>query len=386
LDVSSITSFNELKFIPKIEEALNKWFNLLVPYQKQLIIAYIRRTGGLPLRLRGDQAMTQMGEFNLGTIDIHRGLAARVDHEDFEDKLLDIIGHEGHHLLSFIQRNYQPVPEDQREQEETAAINWVLHLKPQGLSASIGGVFGSSEAGFVKSALDKLGLSGKEKIADIGSGTGDFVLAAARLYPQAEITGIELSSQNLAISEDIRARAGIENARFLNLDVLSDEVDYSEFDVLYIYNPIRAAGDAKDFYSNLAAKLAAEMKPGARLISMIPDWLETLTQAPYEGLFSLEDFGLYRVYKKKDVAVVTIELEQTGVKIKFGTSGWRGQLGKNFVIANIRRGVQGVADYYNDQIKEGYILIGFDPREGNEEFAKDGRSDGLIYLEKYLIL
>jgi phosphomannomutase len=39
------------------------------------------------------------------------------------------------------------------------------------------------------------------------------------------------------------------------------------------------------------------------------------------------------------------------------------------VLANVRRAAQGVADYYNHHLQEGIILVGFDPRRGNYEFA-----------------
>jgi phosphoglucomutase len=57
--------------------------------------------------------------------------------------------------------------------------------------------------------------------------------------------------------------------------------------------------------------------------------------------------------------------------IVFGTSGWRGTLGQDFVLANVRRAAQGVAEYYNQHVKQGCILIGFDSRKGNNEFARE---------------
>ncbi|MCD6539502.1 MAG: glycogen/starch synthase, partial [Candidatus Omnitrophica bacterium] len=69
--------------------------------------------------------------------------------------------------------------------------------------------------------------------------------------------------------------------------------------------------------------------------------------------------------------VKTLPLKTTGTLIKFGTSGWRGILGKDFNMDNVRRCAQGLADYYTNYIKEGYILIGYDPRKGNYDFAKE---------------
>lgn len=58
-------------------------------------------------------------------------------------------------------------------------------------------------------------------------------------------------------------------------------------------------------------------------------------------------------------------------KIVFGTSGWRGRLGQDFVLTNVLRATQGVSEYYNQRIRRGSVLIGFDPRRGNQEFAKE---------------
>jgi phosphomannomutase len=58
-------------------------------------------------------------------------------------------------------------------------------------------------------------------------------------------------------------------------------------------------------------------------------------------------------------------------RIVFGTSGWRGEFGRDFVLGNVRRAAQGVAEYYRCQIQRGAILIGFDPRHDNDVFALD---------------
>lgn len=59
------------------------------------------------------------------------------------------------------------------------------------------------------------------------------------------------------------------------------------------------------------------------------------------------------------------------VRIVFGTSGWRGEYGRDFVLDNVRRAAQGVAEYYRRRIQRGAILIGYDPRRDNAAFAMD---------------
>ncbi|MCF7892147.1 MAG: radical SAM protein, partial [Candidatus Omnitrophica bacterium] len=63
--------------------------------------------------------------------------------------------------------------------------------------------------------------------------------------------------------------------------------------------------------------------------------------------------------------------EEHALKIEFGTSGWRGKIGQDFNLWNVRRCAQGLANYYQDYIRKGGILVGFDPREGNYQFARE---------------
>jgi phosphoglucomutase len=64
----------------------------------------------------------------------------------------------------------------------------------------------------------------------------------------------------------------------------------------------------------------------------------------------------------------------TATKIIFGTSGWRGKIDKDFTLPNVQRAAQGVSEHYNSNIKKGRILIGYDPRGSNREFALETAS------------
>lgn len=66
----------------------------------------------------------------------------------------------------------------------------------------------------------------------------------------------------------------------------------------------------------------------------------------------------------------TLPLINTGLTVNFGTSGWRGQIGQDFIPDNIKRVVQGIALYHINDVKKGSILIGFDPRQDNHIHAK----------------
>ena len=57
-------------------------------------------------------------------------------------------------------------------------------------------------------------------------------------------------------------------------------------------------------------------------------------------------------------------------QIKFGTDGWRGQVGEDYTFANVRRCTQGFADYLTDEGFQGrWIIVGHDRRYQAEQFA-----------------
>lgn len=56
--------------------------------------------------------------------------------------------------------------------------------------------------------------------------------------------------------------------------------------------------------------------------------------------------------------------------IKFGTDGWRGQIGDDYTFANLRRCSQGFANYLKKLGKKGSVVIGHDRRFQADNFAK----------------
>lgn len=104
---------------------------------------------------------------------------------------------------------------------------------------------------------------GPLRVLDIGSGTGSFVRAFARLCPEAEVLGIEAAPAPAAIGA-WRVRA-LPNARVARGDFFA--FDWSAYDVVYAFlSPVPMA--------EVWEKACAEMRPGAVLISnsfAIPD-------------------------------------------------------------------------------------------------------------------
>ncbi len=55
--------------------------------------------------------------------------------------------------------------------------------------------------------------------------------------------------------------------------------------------------------------------------------------------------------------------------IKFGTDGWRGRIADDYTFANVRRAVQGFANYLRANGKQGTVVVGHDRRFLAEHFA-----------------
>src|SRR5467141_5007733 len=56
--------------------------------------------------------------------------------------------------------------------------------------------------------------------------------------------------------------------------------------------------------------------------------------------------------------------------IKFGTSGWRGQIADDFTFANVRLAVTAIAEHVRSKVKNPTILVGYDTRFYSEEFSR----------------
>jgi len=57
------------------------------------------------------------------------------------------------------------------------------------------------------------------------------------------------------------------------------------------------------------------------------------------------------------------------MKIKFGTSGWRGVIADDFTVENLKRVSQAIADYLNAKTQNPKVIVGYDTRFMTEHFA-----------------
>jgi phosphoglucomutase len=74
------------------------------------------------------------------------------------------------------------------------------------------------------------------------------------------------------------------------------------------------------------------------------------------------------------------------VEIKFGTSGWRAVVAEEFTLANIRRGVIGIAKYVAGQPGEHSVLVGRDPRFMGETFVAEAAKILAVHGVKPIVI
>jgi precorrin-6B methylase 2 len=122
--------------------------------------------------------------------------------------------------------------------------------------------------------LELAGTGADDLVADLGSGDGRIVIAAARRFG-ARGLGIELDASLVDASRENARRAGVaERVRFVQGDVLT--ADFSKASVVTVYLLPQLIGD-------LQPRFLATLKPGTRIVSHAfrmagwrPDRTETL--------------------------------------------------------------------------------------------------------------
>lgn len=83
------------------------------------------------------------------------------------------------------------------------------------------------------------------RVLDVGSGPGKFCVVAAAEVPGATFVGVELRPHLVRVARRLAARMSVVNATFLDGDAL--ELDWSEYDAFYFYNPFAEQLNGKAF-------------------------------------------------------------------------------------------------------------------------------------------
>ena len=74
--------------------------------------------------------------------------------------------------------------------------------------------------------------SGNGRVADIGCGTGQTVIALARHFPEVEFVGVDLVEDAVKVGRGLATEAQVENVRFLQADLNRPLVAMGEYDVV----------------------------------------------------------------------------------------------------------------------------------------------------------
>jgi precorrin-6B methylase 2 len=126
----------------------------------------------------------------------------------------------------------------------------------------------------VERMLELAGTAAGDLVADLGSGDGRIVIAAARKYG-ARGLGIELDAKLVDVSRENARRAGVaDRVSFVQGDVL--EADFSKASVVMVYL-------LPGLIDQLERRFLSQLKPGTRIVSHSfrmaswrPDRMETL--------------------------------------------------------------------------------------------------------------
>ncbi|MEV4279864.1 class I SAM-dependent methyltransferase [Actinoplanes xinjiangensis] len=153
-------------------------------------------------------------------------------------------------------------------------------------------------AGVTGHVIEAAGVGPRDRLLDIGCGTGYSTRAAARLATEGEAVGVDLSVPMLDRATRYAENDGLTNVRFMRGDAqvhpfTADwfDVAISQFGVMFFTDPVSAF-----------ANIRQALRPGGRLTFVCPqaadqcEWYQASAEAfgetgrtPNEGMFSLAD-------------------------------------------------------------------------------------------------
>jgi SAM-dependent methyltransferase len=144
------------------------------------------------------------------------------------------------------------------------------------------------------------------RVLDVGSGAGKFCLVAASTAPTATFVGVEIRPHLVDISQQLAARHGLRNVRFIHADAFA--LDWSVFDAFYFYNPFaeqhhttfvmdRSIDLAPANFDRYVAEVQRRLRVarvGTRVVTfhglggaMPPGWMRTLSYSVCSGSVEL---------------------------------------------------------------------------------------------------
>lgn len=112
---------------------------------------------------------------------------------------------------------------------------------------------------------------------DVGCGIGDKLLLAKELVGYEQVSGVEYDPVTFKIAE---ATVGSIASTLMNAD--ANTVDFSAFDVVYMYCPIREEPQMRRLFIHIART----MKEGAIILDMLPSYARDMRSKRFQSLFA----------------------------------------------------------------------------------------------------
>ncbi|MGI5206700.1 class I SAM-dependent methyltransferase [Spirillospora sp. CA-108201] len=118
--------------------------------------------------------------------------------------------------------------------------------------------------GFNQPLLDLAAIGGDETVLDIGCGTGQLTLLAARRAARA--VGVDISEPMVVRARADAAEQGIANARFDQADAEAHPFEEGGFDVVVSRGGVMFFSDPAAAFANIGRAL----RPGGRMVFIVP--------------------------------------------------------------------------------------------------------------------
>ncbi|WKZ31482.1 MAG: methyltransferase domain-containing protein [Candidatus Dojkabacteria bacterium] len=146
------------------------------------------------------------------------------------------------------------------------------------------------EKKLLKKAVQLLEIKPGDRVIDIGSGSGRFLITAAKQFPEAQFTGMDINRALIFWSNCSSKINRLRNIKFMKKDVR--EADFSQYNKVYLYM-------TTGFVADMMERLVNELPSGAIVVSVA--------------------FG----FGKKFEAENSVEVYEVGTKRNDKVSVWR---------------------------------------------------------------
>ncbi len=122
--------------------------------------------------------------------------------------------------------------------------------------------FDAEVAAYLPTFLDAADIGPAARVLDVGCGVGLTTREAARLAPDGEVVGVDLSARMLDLARRRAAAAGLGNVRFERADVQVADLGPARYDRVISRNGVMFFGDPAAAFANLRRAL----RPDGRMV------------------------------------------------------------------------------------------------------------------------